>query len=382
VNRGGAQDSGTGDAVPTLGSSNIQFAHILRGEHRKGPFATPPFPSGGDSRARLAGVPTSKLSTTHVTRPGPTTSRLLIYHPVWAGEAAARLTERQLSLEIRIATNPTQAAKHINDVDMLLTENSFPTELLHNGLRLRWIHVAAAGVDRFGSVAARLHGVTVTRSVGTLGPRMAEYVFGSVLTLSQDVPRALGQKRERRWESYLQWWLHSRTLLVVGVGEVGRKVGSVGRAFGMRVLGVVRRPRRMHGIEEVVPIEELHKVLCDAHIVIVTLPLTQQTRGLFGPDEFAAMREDSVFVNIARGSIVQESALVAALRRKRPRWAILDVFDREPLPRSSPLWRLPNAIITPHLSGRTLLDEVLEEFCENLHRLRNGRRLRHIVYLA
>ncbi|MDR7555492.1 MAG: D-2-hydroxyacid dehydrogenase [Armatimonadota bacterium] len=296
----------------------------------------------------------------------------LIYQPRFGPLLAEELRRREPGLEVRLAVQPEQVAGLIGEADALLTTSRFPMEALAQARRLRWIQVTAAGVDHFvGSPHLRC-GVRLTRLVGTFGPRMAEYAFAYALAISQDVVRVLRQQQARRWESFDQWWLLGRTLLLVGVGTIGRAVGKVGRAFGMRVIGVGRRarPGQAGGIKAVYPRERLNDALAAAHLIVVTVPLTAQTRGMFGPVEFATMRDDAVFINMGRGAVVQQDALVAALQQGRPAWAVLDVFEQEPLPARHPLWGLPNAIVTPHLAGHTQPHETLEAFFENLRRLR------------
>jgi phosphoglycerate dehydrogenase-like enzyme len=307
---------------------------------------------------------------------------VLVYHPDWAARAAELLRRREPGLTVRAASTGAEVEAQIAGADALLTSQNIPLEPLARAARLRWVQLTAAGADRIVQSAHLSRRVRITRLTGTFGPRMAEYAFGYALAISQDVPRVLRQQQERRWQPFWPWWLLGRTLLLVGVGEIGRAAGGLGRAFGMRVIGVARQPRRVPGIDEVVSADRLRERLPEAHLVIVTVPATRATRGLLGPEEFAAMRDDAVFVNMGRGTVVQEPALVEGLRVGRPRWAVLDVFEREPLPAESPLWSLPNVIITPHLAGPTLPEEAVDAFCENLARLRAGRRLRHLVQRA
>ncbi|MDQ7859771.1 MAG: D-2-hydroxyacid dehydrogenase [Armatimonadota bacterium] len=307
---------------------------------------------------------------------------VLVFHPDWARHAADLLRRREPALAVRAVSTAPELEAQIADADALLTSQNLPLDPLARAVRLRWVQLAAAGADRIVRAPHLPRRVRITRLVGTFGPRMAEYAFAYALALVQDVPRVLRQQAERRWEPFGPRWLLGRTLLLVGVGEIGRAAGRLGRAFGMRVLGVARRARRQPGVDAVLPVERLREALAEADLVIVTVPATPASRGLFGPDEFAAMRDDAVFVNMGRGAVVQEPALVDGLRRGRPRWAVLDVFEQEPLPVDSPLWGLPNVIVTPHLAGPTLPEEAVDAFCENLARLRAGRRLRHVVHRA
>jgi phosphoglycerate dehydrogenase-like enzyme len=308
--------------------------------------------------------------------------RVLVYHPDWAVHAADLLRRREPGLVVRAAATAAELQTQIADADALLTSQNLPLDPLARAARLRWVQLTAAGADRIVQAPHLPRRVRITRLVGTFGPRMAEYAFAYALALTQDVPRVLRQQAQRRWEPFRPRWLMGRTLLLVGVGEIGRAAGRLGRALGMRVLGVARHARRLPGVDVVLPVDRLREALAQADVVIVTVPATRASQGLFGPEEFAAMGDDAVFINMGRGAVVQEPALVEGLRRGRPRWAVLDVFEQEPLPADSPLWSLPNAIVTPHLAGPTLPEEAVDAFCENLARLRAGRRLRHVVHRA
>jgi phosphoglycerate dehydrogenase-like enzyme len=305
---------------------------------------------------------------------------VVVYHPAWATQVADLLRQREPSLDVRVAPTAADLEQHLGEAHALLTSPRVPLEPLARAPNLRWIQLMSAGADWLLQSSDLSSGVRLTRLVGTFGPRMAEYAFAHVLAISQQIQRAAQQQREHRWEPFHQWWLLGRTLLLVGVGEIGRAVGRVGQALGMKIIGVARRPRPLRGVSEVFPVHRLREALAQAHLIVVTLPLTPQTRGLFGAAEFAAMRQDAVFLNMGRGAVVGEQALADALRQGRPAWAVLDVFEREPLPPDSPLWDLPNAVITPHVAGHTLPAEAVEAFCVNLARWRAGRRLRHVVH--
>lgn len=304
---------------------------------------------------------------------------VVLYHPTRAREGAERIRARVPGLLVLHAQTPEEAAVHLPGADALITEMRIPPEVLRRGGRLRWIHVMAAGVDGVLAGGSLPPGVLLTRVVGTFGPRIAEYVFAYVLSVLQDVPRVLSQQRERRWESFDPQWLLGKTLVLVGAGSIGGAIARTARAFRMRVLAVVRRPRRLPGIVATYPQDQLREALPHGDVVVASTPLTEKTRGMFGRAEWASMRPGAIFVNVGRGAVVQEETLLPALEEGRPGWAILDVFEEEPLPAHSPLWTHPRVIVTPHLAGPTLLEEALGEFVENLERVRSGKRLRHVV---
>jgi len=307
--------------------------------------------------------------------------QVLVFHPRWGGTLAQGLRVREPRLRVEVAHDAEDLAARIGRADALFATMRFPQEVLARASRLKWIQVTAAGVEQFTSTPHLPRGVKVTRLTGSFGARMAEYAFCYALAIVQDVPRVLRQQAERRWEPFDQDCVHGKTLLVVGVGNIGGAVGRLGRALGMRVLGVASRPRAVRGFERVFARAHLARALGQAHLVVDTLPVTPETTGMFGAAQFAAMRDDAIFLNMGRGATVHETALIAALRAGRPRWAVLDVFDEEPLPSTHPLWTMPNVIVTPHLAGHTWPSEALDAFCENLTRWRRRRRLTNLVNL-
>jgi phosphoglycerate dehydrogenase-like enzyme len=303
----------------------------------------------------------------------PTIRTVLVYHPLHGAALVDMIRARQPELDVRLAADEAAIASELPNADALVIGADFPFALLPRAKKLRWIQATAAGVEKFVDGANLPRGLRLTRLVGTFGPRMSEYAFAYLLATQQEVPRVLRQQADRHWRQFHPHYLTGKNLLVVGVGEIGGAVARLGAAFGMRVSGVVRRARPIRGLAAVYTRETLRDGLRDAHFVVVVAPLTDETRGMFGAPEFAAMRDEAVFLNMGRGPIAEERALIDALRGGRPRWAVLDVFAEEPLPADHPFWTLPNVIVTPHLAGHTQRDEVVEAFCDNLARLRSGR---------
>ncbi|MBM3449732.1 MAG: D-2-hydroxyacid dehydrogenase [Armatimonadetes bacterium] len=301
---------------------------------------------------------------------------VLVYHPLHGAALAEMLAAREQSLDVRLAAQEGDIPHLLPDAEALVIGAVFPFHLLPTAKKLRWIQATAAGVEKFLDGVTLPRGLRLTRLVGTFGRRMSEYAFAYLLATQQDVPRVVRQQAARRWDAFHPHYLVGKNLLVVGVGEIGGAVARLGAAFGMNVAGVVRRPRAIRGLRALYTRETLHDGLRDAHFVVVVTPLTDDTRGMFDAAAFAAMRDDAVFLNMGRGPLADEGALVEALRRNRPRWAVLDVFDEEPLPPDHPLWTSPNVILTPHLAAHTQRDEVVDTFCDNLARLRAGKRLK------
>lgn len=235
--------------------------------------------------------------------------------------------------------------------------------------RLRWVQSASAGVDSLLFPALVKSDVVLTNARGVFDEAVAEYVLGLMLAFAKDFPRTFRLSREGVWEHRVTESLAGRRLLMVGVGPIGRAIARVAQAVGMDVHGVGRTARSADpDLGDIAPVSELAGLLPQADYVVDALPATPGTRHLFDRAAFAAMRSNARFVNVGRGATVDESALTEALRSGRIAGAALDVFEDEPLPRASPLWGMPNVIVSPHISGdvegweRAVVDLFLDNF--------------------
>ncbi|GIV00754.1 MAG: 2-hydroxyacid dehydrogenase [Actinomycetota bacterium] len=246
---------------------------------------------------------------------------------------------------------------------------------------LRWIQAASAGVDGLLFPELVDSDVVLTNARGVFERPIAEHVMAVLLLFAKDLRGVLERQRRREWRPRDTETLEGKRLLVVGVGSIGRAVARTAKAFGMTVRGVGRttRPDALFGT--VMGVDELHDALGWADVVVDVLPATPATHHLFDAEAFAAMNPGVRFVNVGRGSTVDEVALVEALRSGRIAAAALDVFETEPLPRESPLWELPNVVITPHVAGDVAgwREAVVEVFVENLERYLTGEPLKGVV---
>ena len=251
---------------------------------------------------------------------------------------------------------------------------------------LRWVQATAGGageqVRAAGLSAEELDRVAITRAGGVhVGP-LAEFAVLGVLAFTKGLPRLLADKAARRWEHYPVAELADATLLVVGLGAIGTEVARLGQAFGMRVVGVNRTGRTDSPyVDEIRPPRFLGDLLPVAHAVVLTLPLTAHTRGLIDGAAIARMRTGAVLVDVGRGGVVDEPALVEALTDGRLAGAALDVFATEPLPPDSALWDLPNVLISPHTAGLSVRENerIVDLFGENLRRYLAGEQLLHRI---
>jgi phosphoglycerate dehydrogenase-like enzyme len=304
---------------------------------------------------------------------------ILVYHPEpGEAQAYARLIKQtKPPFSITVCATPADAEPRIAEAEILYAWN-FPRELLARAARLRWVQNMGAGVERF-MVPELSRRVTVTRVAGTFGPWMAEYVLGWCLWLTQRTELFRAQQRARSWRQVDPLRLHGSTLCVVGLGDIGRAIARAARGFGMRVIGVTRSGKRVAEAGRVYKTRDIGKAVAAADFIALTVPLTEATRGLIGAAELAAMKPSAWLINIARGPIINEAALLNALRANRLGGAVLDVFDEEPLPHGHPLWEFDNVVITPHISGPSTPGEIAPIFNDNLRRYLTRRTLRYVV---
>jgi len=287
----------------------------------------------------------------------------------------------------------------VEDVEVLLrgwlSSDAFD-RLLARAPRLAWVHSASAGVERALTPAARSRGLVITNARGVFSRPIAEYVLMMILAVSRRLPGLLELQRERTWQPLEGIELRDVTVGIVGLGSIGRAVGALATAFGCRVVAVRRRPEegsrpsatddesRSFGevmLDRVGGPELLPELLAESDFVVLAAPLTPETQNMIDADALAAMKPSAWLINVARGALVDDRALLNALRDGRIGGAVLDTFRDEPLPPTSPFYDLSNVIVTPHTSwssGR-VLDRSVELFCDNLRRYARGEALLNVV---
>jgi len=287
--------------------------------------------------------------------------------------------EPELEIAVFKADDPEGRA-FAREMDALFTW-SFPRELLVGAERLRWIQSTGAGVDHIMAARPLPPSVTVTRTIDVFGPAMAEYVLGYLFAATLRIPRVVAHQRARRWEPFAAPLLRGKTAVVVGLGNIGREVCRTLRMAGLRVIGVSRGGRPIDQADEVMTVGRLDEALPKADFLVLVVPLTSESRGLIDARRLALLPPHAWLVNIGRGAVVREPDLIAALRDGGLGGAVLDVFEREPLPADSPLWTLENVVVTPHLSGPDDVPTNAQRFLENYRRFKAGQPLEGVVDL-
>ena len=256
---------------------------------------------------------------------------------------------------------------------------AFPREVLVESDIVRWVSVGGSGTDHL--LPWDTSRVTVTNSAGVAADMMAEYVLGTLLSFSLDLPGFARARAERTWLNGKVEPIEGQTALILGLGKTGEAVARRLKAMGLATLGVRARPKPTENVDEVHGMDGLAALWSRADVVICCVPLLPSTRGLIDQAAFSAVKPGAVLVDVSRGGVIDEAALIAALQSGRLRGAALDVFNEEPLPPDHVLWGMENVIITPHCSsvydGWDLKSVAM--FCDNLDRYRRGAPLGNVV---
>ena len=253
--------------------------------------------------------------------------------------------------------------------------------------RVRWVHSRSAGLDGVLFPALCASPVPLTNGRGVFSQPLGEFVIGAALYFAKDFRRMARSQAAGVWDQFDVEPLEGKTMAIVGYGDIGRAIAARARALGMRVLALRRRPQESAGdplIDEVFPPERKREMLARADYIAAAAPLTAETRGMIGDAEFAVMKATAVVMNVGRGPVIDEAALVRALAQGRIKGAALDVFDCEPLPAGHPFYRLENVLLSPHCADHTpdWLELAMKFFLENFERFRKGEPLLNVVQKA
>jgi len=351
-------------------------------------------------------------------RPIPAIALSPVVSARYRGRDLDRIREAAPGARLVMVSREGLADGPLEDVEVLLrgfiAADAFD-RVLAKAPRLAWVHSASAGVENVLTQLSRERGLVITNARGVFSRPIAEYVLMMILAVSRRLPQLLELQRERTWQPLEGAELRDVTVGIVGLGSIGRAVGSLATAFGCRVIATRRRAEVGSGtgetsatgaaptgvsstdsigeaaaeepspdalmLDRVAGPEGLPRLLAESDFVVLALPLTSETENLIDHEMLALMKPGAWLINVARGRLVDERALLRALREGRIGGAILDAFREEPLSSASPFYDLPNVIVTPHTSwssGR-VLDRSIELFCDNLRRFARGVPLLNVV---
>jgi phosphoglycerate dehydrogenase-like enzyme len=297
-------------------------------------------------------------------------------------DAARRHPEIASQVEATIDFDLDHFDESMATAEALVTWDLPTEDLRRRAPHLRWIHIIGAGIEHLQPLDWLPDGVTLTNNRGVHAEKAGQYGLMALLMLNNAMPRLLEEQRNRRYVEGFTNAITGKVLLVLGAGAMGSAVARQAKRLGLRTHGIRRRPRRTAGFDEVHGVDALDRLLPTADFVVVTAPATAETRHLLDERRLALLSPDAGLINMGRAPVVDYEALAAALRSGALAGAVLDVFNPEPLPASSPLWDVPNLIITPHVSSDdalTYAPRTLDLVFENLGRLLAGKRLRNRV---
>ncbi|HEX9007379.1 MAG TPA: D-2-hydroxyacid dehydrogenase [Bacteroidota bacterium] len=307
----------------------------------------------------------------------------LLTNAKFSQEQLDSLEEVAPGIEVVRELDPAKAREKFRDAEIFCGfELPGPLEEAAN---LKWIQLTSAGAEHLLKSGIAESDVAVTTASGIHAPAIAEYCLFTMVTLARGLREILKESDARQWRPrrtrvYYGEELKGKTVGILGLGAIGNRIATVARCFEMRVVAL-RRSARQASDPEVFGPDRLMEMLPLCDFVVVTLPLTDETRGLLGEEQFRAMKPSAFLINVARGQIVQEQAMVHALREGWIAGAAVDVFAQEPLPPDSELWDVPNLLVTPHIAGAfsAYLDRVMDILRENLRRFVAGESMINVL---
>jgi phosphoglycerate dehydrogenase-like enzyme len=306
------------------------------------------------------------------------TDRLLILTRNSA-RIARRIGEKGIpDLELISREHSAEVFKGVETCNMILGEPTLVADVVNAASRLKWVQSTFAGVEPLMRPGLRKD-YLLTNVKDVFGPMMREYVFGYIIAMERHFFQTIQNQRNKVWKSTRYRTLKNLTLGVCGVGSIGGEVALTAKHFGMTVWGFRKSGVPIEWVDRMFSGSGFYEFLSFPDYVVVTLPHTPETDRLFDESAFQAMKPSSVLINVGRGKVVKESAMITALQAGHIRGAVLDVFDQEPLPENSPLWNLDQVIITPHNSAYSFSKDITEVFIENYRLLKAGKALKFRV---
>ncbi len=251
---------------------------------------------------------------------------------------------------------------------------------------VKWIHSLSAGMDKVLFPELIESQVIITNARGVFKDSLAEFVIAGMLYFYKHIRRLVDNQRAHKWDDFVVDWLRGKTMGIVGYGEIGRECARLAKALGVKIYATRRKPELSANdplLDRIFPATELKEMLKEVDVVLASAPLTPETRHMIGDAEFRVMKPSAIVMNVGRGPVIDEAALIRALQEKRVAGAALDVFEKEPLPTDHPFWEMENVLISPHCTDRThdpdWLDLSAQCFVENFRRYLSGQPLLNVV---
>jgi len=278
-------------------------------------------------------------------------------------------------LFIHAAKSKEEIGDFVEKMEVLLAFR-LPDELMKKATRLQWIQSMATGVDYFINLPSLRKEILITSTRGMHGPQMSEMAFLHMLNLTRNYPRMLRNQDRRVWERWPQPLLSGKTVGILGIGVIAEELARKCKAFKMKVYGISKTAREVEGIDRFYGREELPRVAAEIDYLIVLVPYSPETHKIVNAKVLSAMKPTAYLINIARGQVIDEEALIEALKNRKIAGAGLDVFNEEPLPKDHPFWGMENVIVSPHVAGMSEIyaEQLLPIFEENLRRFLKGER--------
>jgi phosphoglycerate dehydrogenase-like enzyme len=288
------------------------------------------------------------------------------------------IASAQPDIELKTVLSVDEVAADIEDTDILMSFGAAlrrRPDVLAKGRRLKWVSALGTGLDGIIDAPTLSKDVIVTATRGIHGVPMSEMAFMLMLSLARNMPRVVHQQDQAVYKRWPPSLLHGKTIGILGVGLIAEALAPRCAAFGMDVVGISRTKRPLPGFHRFHPRSALRDIVGTFDYFVLLIPLDEETRGMVDAGIIAAMKPTGYLINLARGEIVDEDALMAALRQNRIAGAALDTFHQEPLPPDSPWWRMPNVIVTPHIAGTydRYAADAAQQFLGNLTHFLAGR---------
>ncbi|MCF6139336.1 D-2-hydroxyacid dehydrogenase [Pseudalkalibacillus berkeleyi] len=280
------------------------------------------------------------------------------------------------NINFQFCKNIDEAEEYLPKAEVLLTYGEdLTSEMIQKASKLQWIHVLSAGLDKMPAKSIADRDILVTNARGIHQIPMGEYTIAMMLQVVRSLAEIRQNQADKVWSRRIPMnELHGKTIGVLGAGAIGSEIARLAKAFNMKTIGMNRSGRSVEYFDEVVMMEDLNDILDRVDFLVSVLPKTIETESLLKKEHFEKMQEHAVFINIGRGTTVDQEGLIEAMNEKQIAHAVLDVMVEEPLPTDSTLWEMKNVTITPHISGVTpqYQDRAIEQFKRNLHVYQTG----------